>query len=170
MQGLLGLAVGAQHVHDLVYVEFLHLVAGGTQVLAGVELAGLLVEDLAHGGGHGETAVAVDVDLADGALGGFAELFLGDTYSIGQFAAVGVDDVNILLRNGAGAVENGATTLTKSPASFSCRGFFLTEDFARRNLKISINFVSASGFFIWAILFSYHYITSILRVKIFLNF
>ena len=72
------------------HVEFLHLVAGGTQVLAGVELAGLLVEDLAHGGGHGETAVAVDVDLADGALGGFAELFLGDTHGV---------DPDILLDN-----------------------------------------------------------------------
>ena len=87
-------------------VELLHLVTGGTQVLAGVELTGLLVEDLANGCGHGQTGVGVDVDLADSALGSLAELLLGDTYSVGQFATVGVDDVNVLLRNGAGAVEN----------------------------------------------------------------
>ncbi len=54
MDGLLGLAVGAEHVDDLVLVEALHLVAGGTQVFARVELAGLLHEHLAHGGGHGQ--------------------------------------------------------------------------------------------------------------------
>ena len=54
---LFSLAVGAKHVNDFVLVELLHVVAGRTEVLAGVELSGLLGENLAHSGGHGETAV-----------------------------------------------------------------------------------------------------------------
>ena len=49
---LLRLPVGTEHVDDLVHVEFLHLVTGGAEVLPGIELAGLLVEDLTDGGGH----------------------------------------------------------------------------------------------------------------------
>ena len=45
-----GLAVGAEDVDDLVLIELLHLVTGGTEVLAGIKLAGLLIEDLADGG------------------------------------------------------------------------------------------------------------------------
>ena len=44
--GLLGLVVATQHVEDLVLVELLHLVASRTQILAGVELGGLVVEYL----------------------------------------------------------------------------------------------------------------------------
>ena len=87
-------------------VELFHLVTGGAQVFTRVKLTGLVVEDLADGGGHGKTAVGVDVDLADGALGGFAELLLRDTYCIREFTAKLVDDVHILLRNGAGTMEN----------------------------------------------------------------
>ena len=94
---LLGLAVATQHLDDFVLVELGHLVACGTAVLAGVKLAGLLGKHLAYSSGEGQTAVAVDVDLADGALGSPAQLILGDTYCIGQVAAVAVDDVNILL-------------------------------------------------------------------------
>ena len=88
------------------HVEFLHFVAGGAEILARVELAGLVVKDLADGGGHRETAVGVNVDLADGALGSLAELLLGDADCVGQVAAVLVDDVDIFLRYGGRAVEN----------------------------------------------------------------
>ena len=80
-------------------VEFLHLVTGGAEILAGIELTGLLVEYFTHGGCHCKTAVGVDVDLADCALGGLTKLLLGNTYCIRKLATVGVDDVNILLRN-----------------------------------------------------------------------
>ena len=82
-------------------VHLLHVLASGLQVLARIEIAGLLVEVLADGCGHGKTAVRVDVDLADCALAGLAELLFGNTYCIGQFAAVSVDGVNFVLRNGA---------------------------------------------------------------------
>ena len=102
---LLCLAVAAKNVDDLVHIEFLHLVACRTEVLAGIEFARFLVEYLADCCGHCKTAVGVDVDLADSALGSLAELLFGDTYCIGKFAAMSVDDVDIFLRNGAGSVE-----------------------------------------------------------------
>ena len=101
-----GLSVGAEDIDDLVLIELLHLVAGGSQVLTRVELTGLVVEDLADGCGHCKTAIGVDVDLADSALGGLAELLLGNTYCIGKLAAVCVDDIDILLGNRRGAVED----------------------------------------------------------------
>ena len=96
---LLQFVVRAQHIHDLVDVELLHIVAGRAEVLAGVELGGFLGEGLADGGGHGQAAVRVDVDLADGALGGLAELLLGDAHGGFQATTIGVDGVNFLLRH-----------------------------------------------------------------------
>lgn len=46
-RGLLCFAVAAENGHDLVLVEFLHLVASRTEIFAGVELTRLVVEDLA---------------------------------------------------------------------------------------------------------------------------
>ena len=97
---MLCFAVGAEHVEDLVLVELLHLVAGRAEIFAGIELSGLLVEHLAHGCGHGKTAVGVDVDLAYVHLGCLAELLLGDADSVRKLAAILVDDVDILLGNG----------------------------------------------------------------------
>jgi len=82
-----------------VLVELLHLVAGWSEVLSWVELTWLLGEDLADSGGHGETGVRVDVDLADSALGGLTKLLLRDTYSVRKLATVLVDDIDIFLRN-----------------------------------------------------------------------
>ena len=81
------------------HVKLLHLVTGRSQVFPGIELAGLLIEDLADGGGHRKTAVRVDVDLADSALTGLSELLLGNTDSVRKLATMLVDDVNILLRD-----------------------------------------------------------------------
>ena len=97
--------VGTEDVDNLVHVHLLHVLASGLEILTRIEVTGVLVEVLADGGGHGETAVGVDVDLADCALGGFTELLLGDTYGIGEFATVGVDGVNLVLGDAAGTVE-----------------------------------------------------------------
>ena len=78
-------------------VKLCHKVTCGAAVFAGIEFAGLLIEDLADGSGECKTAVGVDVNLADCALGCLAERLLGDTYRIGQLATVGVDDVDIFL-------------------------------------------------------------------------
>ena len=97
--GDLCLVVATQNLNNLVSVKALHLFASGTAVLAGVKLTGLLVEDLAHCSSESETAVAVDVDLANSALCSLAQLLLGDTYSVRHLATVVVDDLNILLGN-----------------------------------------------------------------------
>ena len=106
MGGYLKLVVGAEDVDDLVDVHLLHALAGRLEVLARVEVVGVLGEVLADGGGHGEAAVGVDVNLADGALGSLAELLLGDAHGGLQGATVGVDGVHLVLRHRAGAVED----------------------------------------------------------------
>ena len=80
------LAVAAQHVHDLVGDQLLDGGPGGLEVLAGVELVGVLVEELTDGAGHGQTQVGVDVDLTHRAPGGLTQLLLGDTHGVGHLA------------------------------------------------------------------------------------
>ena len=105
LAGLFSLAVGTKHVHDLVGVELLHLITGRTEILPRIELARLLVEDLADSGCHGKTGIGIDVDLADSALGSLAKLLLRNTYSVRKFATVGIDDVHIFLWDGRRAME-----------------------------------------------------------------
>ena len=90
-QSSVGLAVAAEDVDDLVSDHFLDGGAGGLQVLAGIEVGRMLGKVLADGGGHGQTQVGVDVDLADGAAGGLTELILGHADGAGHIAAVLVD-------------------------------------------------------------------------------
>ena len=86
------LAVAAQNVDQLVLDQFLDGGAGGLQVLAGIELVGMLTEELTDRAGHGQTQVGVDVDLADGAAGGLTELLLGNAHRVGHLAAVGIPE------------------------------------------------------------------------------
>jgi hypothetical protein len=58
------------------------------------------VEYATYGSGHGQTRVRVDVDFANGALSSLAELFLGDTDSVGELTTEGVDFVNVFLGYG----------------------------------------------------------------------
>ncbi len=50
-----GLSVGTEHVHDLVDVHLLHLLAGRLEVLTRIEVSRMQGEVLADGGGHGKT-------------------------------------------------------------------------------------------------------------------
>ena len=61
--------VRAQHFNNLVLVLLLHVVASGTEVLAGVKFTRLFGKYLTDGSGHGQAGVRVDVDLANGTLG-----------------------------------------------------------------------------------------------------
>ena len=65
-----------------------------------------LVEELTDGTGHGKTQVGVDVDLADGKLRGLAQLLFGNAHGIRHVAAVLVDHLHVVLRNGRGTVQN----------------------------------------------------------------
>ena len=102
----LGLAGAAEDVAQLVADELLDVGTGGLQVLTRVELVGMLVEELTDGAGHGKTQVGVDVDLADGQFRCMTELLFGNTNCIGHLAAVFVDHLHILLRNGGRAVQH----------------------------------------------------------------
>ena len=91
---------------QLVLDQFLDGGAGGLQVLPGIELVGMLGEELADGAGHSQAQVGVNIDLAHGAAGGLTELLLGDANGIGHLAAVGIDHLYKLLGHGRGAVEH----------------------------------------------------------------
>src|SRR5450830_128638 len=73
--------------------------AGGLEPFAGIELVGVLGQELAHGAGHGQANVGVDVDLAHAVLDGFLDL--GDRHAVGflHLAAVLVDDGQQFLRH-----------------------------------------------------------------------
>ena len=87
-------------------VHLLHVLTRGSEVLARIEVAGILREVLADGGRHREARVGVDVDLADGALGGLAELRFRNADRVGKLAAELVDRVDLVLGNGGRAVKN----------------------------------------------------------------
>ena len=103
---VVGVTGRAENVTVLAGIQLFEHVAGRTEVKTGIEDGGIVVHGLADSGGHGKTAVGVDVDLADCALGGFAELILTDTDGVFQSAAVFVDDLDHVLRNAGGTVEN----------------------------------------------------------------
>ena len=54
-----------KNIHNLVDVLFLHILASGTEILAGVELCGVCCKHLTNSSCHSQTAVAVDVDFAN---------------------------------------------------------------------------------------------------------
>ena len=101
-----GLAGAAQDVDQLVSDQILDVGAGGLQVLAGVELVGVLLKELADGAGHGQAQIGVDVDLTHGQLGGVAQLLLRDADGVGHLSAVLIDHLHILLWHAGGAVEH----------------------------------------------------------------
>ena len=78
----------------------------GLEVLAGIEVIGMLSKVLADGRGHCQTDIGVDIDLADSQLGRLAELILRDADGVGHVAAVLVDHLDELLRNGGRTVQN----------------------------------------------------------------
>ena len=102
----LELIVGTQDLHDLVDVHLLHVVARRGEVLARIEVLGMLGEVLTDRRSHRKAGVAVDVDLADGALGGLAELALGNADRVRKLAAELVDRIDFVLRDAGGAVKN----------------------------------------------------------------
>ena len=80
--------------------DILHILAAIADVLSGIKVIGMRFHVLADTGGHAQAKVRVDIDLADCALGCLTKLILGNADRILQSAAVAVDDLYILLRNG----------------------------------------------------------------------
>ena len=84
----------------------LNSLTGGLEVLAGIEVIGMLIEVLTDVACHCKTDIGVDVDLADCELSCLTELLLGDTYCIRHLTAVLVDHLNEFLRYGRRTVKN----------------------------------------------------------------
>ena len=90
--------VRAEDVDDLVFVELLERLTSWTEVLTWVEFSRVFCEDLTYSCSHSETAVRVDVDLADSALRSLTELLLGDNDSILEGTTELVDRSDFVLR------------------------------------------------------------------------
>ena len=97
-------------MNDLVGDHVLDSLTGGLQVLARIEVIGMLVEVLADVAGHSQTDIGVDIDLADSQLSSLPQLILGDADGVGHLAAVLVDGFHIVLVDGACAVEHNRET------------------------------------------------------------
>ena len=74
--------------------------------LRGSNSLGLLGKDLAHGAGHGQADVGVDVDLAHAALDAALDFFHRHAVGFLDVAAVLADDGQPLLRHAARAVHH----------------------------------------------------------------
>ena len=83
------------HVHSCV-----------AEVLARVEVVGVLDEVLSDCRRERYAKVGVDIDLADRKLRRFSKLRFGNADRVGHGAAELVDDRNLLLRNARRAVKN----------------------------------------------------------------
>lgn len=87
-------------------VELLECLPCRGEELPWVVVAGVLSKVLPDSGSHCETAIRVDVDLANSALGSLGELALGDSYGVLDLSSILVDGGDVLLRDGGGSVEN----------------------------------------------------------------
>ncbi len=86
--------------------QFCQFVAPRPQVFARVEFSWVLGQHLAHGGRDSQSAIAVNVDLANGAAGGPPQLNL--RYANGSFhvTTVEVYHLNVLRHHRRGSVEH----------------------------------------------------------------
>ena len=99
------LVVRTKNFNDLVFIKLLHVVASWTEILTWVEFSRVFCEDLTYSSGHSETAVRVDVDLADSALRSLTELLFGDTDSILEGTTELVDRSDFVLGYAGRTVE-----------------------------------------------------------------
>ena len=103
---LSGFSVTAEDINDLMSDHVLDRLAGGLEILPGIEMIRMLREVLADHGSHCKTDIGVNVDLADSTAGRLAELFFRNADCAGHIAAVLVDFRDELLRNGRRTMEH----------------------------------------------------------------
>ena len=94
------LVIGSENVEDLVSDHILNSLTSGLEILAGIEVIGMLNEVLTDGSGHCKTDIGVDIDLTYCKGSCLTELLLRDTYCIGHISAVLIYHLNEFLRNG----------------------------------------------------------------------
>ena len=103
---ILRFVLGAEHVDDFVLDHFLHVRSCVAEVLAGIEVIGVLHKMLTDRRRKRNSQVTVDIDFADRKLCGFSELGFGNADCVGHGAAEFVDDCNLFLRYGRSAVQD----------------------------------------------------------------
>ena len=86
--------------------NILHVLTASLQISARIEYGRILDEDFADAGGHAETKVRVNVDLADCAACCLTKLIFRNTDCILKRAAVCIDDLDIFLRDGGSSVQD----------------------------------------------------------------
>ena len=86
--------------------QFLDVGTAISNVLTRVKVFRMSHEVLTDTSRKSQTQVRVDVDLANCGFSSLAELIFRNTNSIVQFAAVSVDDLNVLRNNGRSTMEN----------------------------------------------------------------
>ena len=86
--------------------QFVSGLTGLLEVFARIELFGVLEKEAARGGGHCQTNVRVDVDLAHAVLDGFLNFGNGHAIGFAHAAAEFADFSEVFLRNGARAVHH----------------------------------------------------------------
>ena len=91
---------------DLVRNHILDRLTGGLEILTRIEMIRMLHKVLADVGRHGQADIRVDIDLADSELRSLTQLVFRDTDSIRHVAAVLIDHLYELLRNGRRSVKN----------------------------------------------------------------
>ncbi len=106
LQAFAGFARATENVDEFVLDEFFNVCSCGFEIFSRIEFGGIIVIELSDRSGHCKTEVGVDIDFANREFCGFAELFFGNADSVGHFAAVVVDHLNVILRNGRRTVEN----------------------------------------------------------------
>ena len=74
--------------------------------LRGIELPRALFHGAAHGGGHGEADVGIDVHLAHAVADAFLDLRHRDAVGLANVAAVAADFLQQILRHRGGAVHD----------------------------------------------------------------
>ncbi len=109
----LSLTCASQYILGFVHIKFLQFIASRSKILTRIEFFGLRPQYSSHGGCHRQTTVGIDIDLANRRFGCLAELLFGNADRVFQFAAIFVDFIHILLRNGRRAMKyNGKSRYT----------------------------------------------------------
>ena len=94
----------AEHVNDLVLDDLFHIRSCIAEVLAGIEMVGVLNVVLSDCRRKRYAQVGVDIDFAYRKLRRLSELRFGNADRVGHGAAVLVDDRDLILRNARSAV------------------------------------------------------------------
>lgn len=111
---------GSEDGFNLMLDHFFYCISGWFQVVSWVEVGRILVKGFSDGTGHGQSDIGVDIDLAYGHGGCFAEHIFRYAFGTKDFAAVLIAFFHKFRNDGGSAVENDGVVRQES-AYFSRR-------------------------------------------------